>query len=824
MVEHGRNTGCFHCGLPVPRGRSLAVDILGQARPMCCPGCAAVAQAIVHSGLDDFYRHRTAPAPTGQALVPEFLSRSQVYDHPDVQANFVDTRGDHSHEVSLIIEGITCAACVWLNEKHLAALPGVEEVVINYSNHRARVRWDDRQIKLSDILVAVSEMGYLAHPYDPGRQQQLMDKERKQQLRYLAVAGALGMQVMMLAVALYAGDWFGIDPDMRTFMRWISLGLTTPVLLYSARPFFVGAWTDLQHGRTGMDVPVALGMSIAFAGSVWATITGGAHVYYDAVVMFTFFLLATRYFELMARRRSAQATESLVRLTPAMATRINAQATEMIPVAELSPGDRVLVRPGEAVPADGRIVDGCSSVDESLLSGESRPLTKRAGQQVMGGSINVDSPLTVEIEKTGADTVLSAILRLVDRAQVDKPAVAKLADRVAAWFVGVILILALGVASYWFVVDPSQWLPITIAILVVTCPCALSLATPAALAAGLDRSLRLGLLTTRTHALETLARTTHFVFDKTGTLSEGQQRLIKTHVFGGVSQDEVLQCAASLEQQSEHPLAYALLEACTLPMLVVSSVVNTPGSGIKGRVDGQRYFIGSPRYIEQETGRALGADQLQGLCRDGATLVLLASDKMIDAAFQFMDPVRRSARGAIEKLRAAGVEVMMMTGDHQQAARKLADEVGIHRLMWEQRPADKLSAVRALQDQGAVVAMVGDGINDAPVLAQAQVSIAMGTGSQLAAIHADMVLLGNNLMYLAEAVKLSRKTLTVIRQNLAWALVYNFCALPAAAMGYVPPWMAALGMSASSLLVVANSLRLLHVPRARKERSVTPLL
>ena len=801
---------CFHCGLPVPPGADFAVEIHGARRPMCCKGCEAVAQAIVNGGLGDYYKYRTATAPTARDVVPEFLRQTAVYDHPEVQKSFVRVEDGQVREAALILEGITCAACVWLNERHLARLPGVLAVHINYATHRARVKWDDRRIHLSDILQAVSRIGYLAHPFDPGRHQLQLENDRRRLLRRLGVAGVLGMQVMTISVALYVGDWSGMEATFRRFFHWIGLILTLPVLLYSAQTFFRSAWRDLRHGRAGMDVPVSLGISTAFVASLWTTVTGTGAVYYDSVCMFVFFLLTGRYFELAAHKRASEASEALVQAAPATATRLVTRGgqteEETVAVAELQPGDRVRIRPGEPVPADGAVLEGRSSVDESLLTGESLPVTKMPGQTLVGGSINVESPLVARVEKTGPDTILSSILRLLDRAVAEKPRLAQVADRIAAGFVAAVLLLAAAVAFYWWRQGSSLWLSATIAVLVVTCPCALSLATPAALTAATGRLTRLGLLTTRGHALETLARATHFIFDKTGTLTHGRLQLRDTRTFSAMSGAECLVYAAALERHSEHPIARALLAAARPPP--ATDVVNTPGGGIRGIINGDNYFLGTPAYLEEHTGLGVDPAMLRELRSRGDTVVLLAGKDKLLAAFALGDELRPGARDLMADLRRQGIHVMLLTGDHETAARRVAEKLDIADVAWDLRPADKLERVRALQRRGAVVAMVGDGVNDAPVLAAAQVSIAMGGGTAVAAASADMILLSRQLPHLADGLAVARRTLNVIRQNLAWAVIYNLLAIPAAAAGYIMPWLAALGMSASSLLVVANALRL----------------
>ena len=801
---------CYHCGLPVPPGLDLRVEINGHDRPMCCYGCQAVASAIIEAGHADFYRHRTAPSPTGEEPVPEFLQQSRVYDHPEIQKTFVRETGEHEREAALILEGITCAACVWLNERHVASLPGVLEVQVNYTTHRARIRWDERRIRLSEILQAIHSIGYTAHPYDPQQQQQAFERDRRNQLRRIGVAGVLGMQVMVLSVALYMGDWSGMDAGFRTFFRWIGLLLTTPVLLYSGAPFLRGAWRDLKNRSVGMDVPVSLGILVAFSGSVHACWTGHGEVYFDSVVMFIFFLLVSRHFELMARKRGAETAERLSRSLPAMATRIThrkgGEQQQIIPITELQAGDRVLIRPGETVPADGHVESGESSVNEALLTGESTPLRKVAGAQLIGGSINIESPLRMAVEQVGLDTVLAEIVRLLEHAQNEKPSLTRLADRAASWFVSAVILIAGIVGLYWWQQAPDAWLPILVSVLVVTCPCALSLATPTAISAVTGALLTRGLLTVRSHSLETLARSTHVVFDKTGTLTHGAPAITTIQRLSELDEQIILRIAAALESQSEHPVGKAIVNAAAdTGTIRADAIRNHPGAGVSGTIDGGSWFIGNKDFVLSQGVAIMTAelpDNTHGIH------VLLADSQRVHARFILNDAIRADACQAIEALQRAGKQVLLMSGDNPASARQVAQTVGIEDVRAELKPADKLHQVQALQQQGAVVVMVGDGINDAPVLGAANVSIAMHSAAHLSQASADMILLSDRLSALADGTALAHKALGIIRQNLAWAIGYNLTALPAAALGYVAPWMAAIGMSTSSLLVVINALRL----------------
>lgn len=779
----------------------------GTRHPMCCHGCAAVAEAIIAAGLSDFYQHRTALSRRAEDLIPQQLHGLELYDRTDLQKSFVRTESATVREAALIMEGIVCAACIWLSERHINALPGVLEFRVNYSTHRATLRWDVEQIKLSAILSAMAAIGYIAHPFDPDRQEALQKEERAVALRRLAVAGLFSMQVMMLAVGLYVGEVQGMEAWIWDFLRWICLILTIPVIAYSSQPFYIAAWRDLRNRQLGMDVPVSLALIAAFAASVWHTWVGSGEVYYDSVTMFAFFLLTGRFLEMTARHKAGQVSEALVRMLPATATRLNALGMEeIIPIAEVALGDRVLVRPGETIPADGCIAEGTSNVDESLLTGESRPLLKTVGDTVIGGSLNVDSPLLMRIEKVGVDTTLSAIMRLLDRAQSEKPRLALLADQIAGYFVAVLLVVALVVfATWWSISDFNTALRITLAVLVVTCPCALSLATPTALVAATSTLTRIGLLTTRGHALETLARANHVVFDKTGTLTYGRPQVLAVHALRDLETRTCLALAAALERGSEHPVGRALVEAATAPLPSANAVQNTPGSGVEGWINGQCYRVGEAQFV---AALGAGAYRAEPPADASSTWVALGDEQGLLAWFQLSDALRPDAQAAVCALQQRGLTVELLSGDRSAAVAHIAAQVGISEARGGMSPQDKLQRLQTLQQQGTTVAMVGDGVNDAPVLAAAQVSLAMGSGTQLAHASADMILLSEKLEHLAQGVDLARRTLTIMRENFAWAIGYNLIALPLAAGGWLTPWMSALGMSFSSLLVVVNALRL----------------
>ncbi|MBI3094012.1 MAG: heavy metal translocating P-type ATPase [Rhodocyclales bacterium] len=811
---------CYHCGLPIPAGVDFTVEIGGQRREMCCAGCQAVAQAIVDNGLADYYRHRDAMPESPREALPQVLAEFGLFDHPDVQKNFVrraeGAAGEHEQEAALILEGITCAACVWLNESHVRRQPGVTAVDINYTTRRARVRWDERVTKLSAILEAIAAIGYRAHPYDIGRAEELAQKERKAALWRLFVAGFGMMQVMMYAVPVYLADG-DMTPDIEQLMRWASLILTLPVILYSAAPFFVSAWRDLKLRRVGMDVPVALGVGAAFAASVWATLSAAGEVYFDSVTMFVFFLLTGRYLEMMARQKAARSVETLARAIPAFATRLPGWplstsdiAGERVAVAELHAGDAVQIKPGETVPADGVVLDGESAVDESLLTGESLPVPKRAGDALIGGSVNTASPLVMRVERVGEATRVAAIQRLMERAAAEKPRLVEMADRVAGRFIVVLLLLAVGTALAWWWIDASRALWVFVAVLVVSCPCALSLATPAALTVATGALAARGVLVTRGHAIEALARADRFIFDKTGTLTAGRMALVEAIPIQGDA-GRALALAAALERGSEHPIAKALAAgaaaAGTAAVIEVDGLRATTGAGVEGTIAGDLWRLGNPEFVAGLHGREVPV-AVQAIVGAGDTVIALGNASGWQAFFRLSDGLRPEASAMVAKLAAAGIRLSIFSGDASAAASRIGSLLGIADARGGLSPEDKHAALKALQDAGETVAMVGDGVNDAPVLAQAQVSIAMGGGADLARANADIVLLGNDLQALPQGLALARRSLRIVKQNLVWAFAYNFLAIPLAMAGWVTPWMAGIGMSASSLLVVLNALRL----------------
>lgn len=797
---------CYHCGLEVLPSIKLAVTVLGEPRAMCCQGCKAVAESIVENALEDYYKHRTELPQTPEDLIPNALKQLALYDHPEVQKSFLfgvrdPNFDDHSKEAILILEGITCAACIWLNERHLKQLVGIERVAFNYSSHRVRIGWDEQQIKLSQILAEIRKLGYHAYPFSAQQQDIVRAQQRKSSIKRLAVAALSAAQAMMMAVALYAGASQGLEYANAQLLRWFSLVLTIPAITYCAWPFYRAAWRGLVNRQLGMDAPISLGIITGFVGSAIATVQGQGTVYYDTITMLICFLLVTRYLERGAREKSIEAAENLLRLSPSLATLVSHGEFVLTPVIELQLNDHILVKPGETIAADGLIVEGTTSVDESLLTGESRALTKSVGEHVYAGSINYESPITVKVQALADNNMLASISRLLDRAQAEKPPLAETADHVAAYFTSALLVIVVFIAIFWWQQSPDKVFEIVLAVLVVSCPCALSLAAPAAFAAAGSHLVGRGVLLTRGHALESLAKVDHVVFDKTGTLTIGKPVLINTIAYANLTTAECLKIAASLEQASEHPIAKSFLSAMERqPLYSVENCQNIAGQGVTGDIANQAYRLGNTEL------HALPMPTLDA--PPSASVVFLSQGNILLAAFMLSDQARPDVPKLVKNLHTQHIHTSILSGDNASTVAHFAQSVGVTQWQAGLSPAQKLAQIRALQQQGATVLMVGDGINDAPVLAGANVSIAMGSGTQIARATGDVVLLSEQVLEIEHAVKTSKFAMQVIRQNFIWAIAYNLFALPFAAMGLISPWMAAIGMSVSSLIVVLNALRI----------------
>lgn len=793
---------CFHCGLPLAAGARERVALGDREVEVCCPGCAAAVELVASAGLDDYYRlreQRTGIRARAEGEAPAGADWSS----PAIAERFV--RREHGVDrAEIAVDGMRCAACSWLLENGLGELPGVREVHVELTAGRADVRWSPGATDLGRVLGRIRELGFDCAPAHAAEEEALLEAQRRRSLRALGIAGVVAMQVMMLAVADYAGLLGeGIDAGYRALILWAEMVLATVAVGYGAGGFFRGALRALSARQLTMDVPVALAIGLAWGASVVLLFSGaaatGAHLYFDSVTMFVFLLLLGRHLELGIRHRFAHSDARLGALLPAVAQRIDVAGAEAdaVPADGLRPGDLIRVRPGETVPADARVRSGSGSVDRSALTGESAPLAVASGAIVDAGSRNLDGVLELEVLRAPEESTVAGIPALLDRARRQRPRAARLADLIASRFLAGVLLAATVAGLVWLQLDPSRALEVVLATLIVTCPCALSLATPSAITAASVRLRRAGVLVADPDTFETLAQCEEICFDKTGTLTEPLALEVR-RLEGDATADRIV---AALERDLDHPLARALAGlACDAP--VARDVRITAGAGVGGEVDGVRWFLG-----RSGTATADPAQEEVG----GAELVLVREGEQTPVArYAVSERIRPGTQAVLGELRDLGLTPLLLSGDSEARSGRVAADLDIDTWCASARPEEKLRWLQARMARGHHVVYVGDGINDAPVLGGASASVAVGGASDYARTAADAVLLDEGLQALPELVRTARAARRRIRLNLAWALGYNALAVPLALTGTVTPWLAALGMSVSSLVVMLGSASLLR--------------
>jgi P-type Cu2+ transporter len=745
--------------------------------------------------------------PVGPAAAIASDVRYQALDDAELQAQFSRPAAqDGLIESWLLVDGMVCAACAQSIEQRLGSMPGVHRVQVNAAAGRAKLIWDQRQTAISALFAAIAQLNYRPYPVQHIEGDLQRRRQQRQALWRLFVAGFCMMQVMMYATPIYFATPGDITPDMEQLLKWASWLLSLPIVLFAAGPFFRSAWQDLLARRIGMDVPVSLGILITFVASSLALMQRSGEVYFDSLSMFVFFLLGGRYLETLARNKVAGNLEQLAKRLPTSVERLldYPASGESRPALahQLRSGDVLRILPGQAFPGDGVVLDGHSAVDEALLTGEGQPVDKSPGDPLVAGSYNLHAPLLMRLERLGRDSRFGEIVALMERAASEKPRLAALADRYAAHFLLAVLVLAALAAGVWWLIEPARAVWVAVAVLVVTCPCALSLATPAAILAASGRLAREGVLVAHPAALEAMAEAQRVVFDKTGTLSHEQVLLKSIQVLReGFDAQRALALAAALDAQSLHPIARALQRAAAdTASIAFESLQESRGNGVEAWLDGERYRLGRASFAWPAFNIEESVDVSS----------LLADQHGPIAVLYFGERLREDAVAALQALRDQGLQLSMLSGDRAHSAAAIAAQAGISEVLSEQTPESKLAALAAWQQGGAGqrVIMVGDGINDGPVLSRADVSVVMGSGAPLSQSDADLVLLSNRLGDLPLAIALARRTQSIIKQNLCWAAAYNALCVPLAMLGWLPPWLAGLGMAASSLLVVLNALRL----------------
>ena len=835
---------CFHCNEAIPSGINLSVEISHIKQPMCCIGCQAVAQTIVDNGLTQYYTVRTEPAHKGQPLVPEQLQKNKLLDEAVLQSEFVFQSSSHlstdekddCKEAILSIDGISCAACAWLIEMQLDKLKGLVNINVNATSQRATVKWQDDTLKLSEILLAVENIGYQALPFKANDAEIRNKKQSKAFIKRLGISGILMMQIMMLAVALYFGAFTEMAEHNKVYLRWVSFILSIPIVFYGALPFYIGAIKAIKAKRLSMDVPVSIAIILAFSASAWATITQQGEVYFESVSMFTFLLLIGKFLEFQARSRAAQVSANLLKLMPITATKVifsSDTVSEITPNKEthtkeviiaakqLIKGDVVIIKPGEVVPADGIITSGLSQLNEAMLSGEQLPISKTINEKVFAGTINGDGNITVEVKKASSQSFLSQLIRLSEKSQAHKPKMAKLSDKIAQYFVAIILFTSIATAIYWQQHLPDEAFWITLSVLVATCPCALSLATPTALTCATTRLNKAGIMIKGGHVMETMPQINCFAFDKTGTLTTGEFTIDHVELLGketadkgflntdsSYTQKQVLAIAAALEAYSEHPIAKPFTEHRDYSLMAEQVKVHS-GQGVSGTINNIDYAIGKFSWLEKRPSFEHNqVSPLKGNVNINSASCILMANKTIIAAFYLIDKVRDEAFDALTTLNKSH-KTLLLSGDSQIACDIIAQTLPVKTILGGLSAQDKMQKIKDTEAQGYKVAMTGDGVNDSPVFGAAHVSIAMGCGADITKSGADVILLNNKLSSINTLINISHRTQKIIFQNYLWAFGYNAIVLPLAVTGHITPYIAVIGMSASSILVITNSLRLL---------------
>ncbi len=809
---------CFHCALPVPSETHFSVKFKGQDEAVCCVGCEAVATTIIQAGLSNFYVERSAPSAAPALSVTLGAVNAAVYNLSKIQSQYVSTSTDSKQAASLYIDGVTCNACLWLAEATLKRIHGVTSAEINYISHRAEVIWQGRDTTLATIVNAIESVGLGAMPVAAGERHATRAKAKRDSLQQLGVALLAMMQVMMFTVPLYFTDFDDISADARHLMQWASLALTLPVVMYAARPFWLGALRDWRTHHVSMDSPVALAIATTFITSLWTMTTGRGALYFDSISMFVFLLLTARYLEASIRDHALTRIERLSNAMPAVAWRLAqypaSRASSETASALLAQGDFILIPTGQVISADSTLLEGVAEIDESIVTGESRPAIHTAGSPLIGGTINLGSPLIARVERVGAASVLAAVARMAERSLGERPRLSVLTDRVARFVMPSLILLAVGAGVVWFFLDASQSFNVSVAVIAVTCPCAVALAAPLAYASATLKTAKDGLLISRGQVLEILPQITDVVFDKTGTLTTGKLRIKQIDTCPAITRDDAIAIAVALEEGAAHPIAKSirLLDQSEVSAVVATNLCFVPGGGVEGEINGAHYRFGHQKF-SCSVSAAFSSVASTSTSVAGDDAFVLSCDGRWLATFQTEDALKSDALETVRALQRAGLAVHLLSGDRVDRVRAVATELGIDYVytMAAQTPAGKVRYIEQLRAEGRKVAMIGDGVNDAPVLGAADASIAMAAGADLPRLTADAVLMSPNLTVIVSALTLAHRTKKIINQNFAWAVLYNAIAIPLALMNLINPALAAIGMGTSGLIVVLNSMRLLRV-------------
>jgi len=801
------SSSCFHCGLDVPKNSNFSCEILAQQREFCCAGCLAIAETLEKNNLTDFYRFREKTSSKPEDLIPQELLELEALDTPFI-LDEISSQSDNIRTIELGVEGITCSACGWLIEKQLSLMPQVKKISVNVSTQRAQLVWA-ANAPLSDILKSLNKLGYKAYPFSEDAREESYNKVNKNYIKRLLVAALGMMQVMTYALAIYIGEFKDLTPEHRTFFHWVSGLVATPVVLYSAMPFFQSAYKNLKAKQLGMNLPVSIAILVAYFSSVYSLIFDGNVYYFDSVVMFTFFLLIGRFLEHRARFQALLKQQNFQQLLPLSVSKRNLDnSLTTISVSQIQQGDILVINAGSIIPVDGKLLENPAELNEAILTGEFMPVAKHIGDSLTSGSTNNSASLVMQVSQNLANSHIQTLISLQQDAEQMKPDSISLADKIAHWYVfGLLILVSLSVA-YWWQVDPELAFPIALSVLVVSCPCALSLATPAAIAAATSQLSDLGLMIRNKTALSRFSNINQIYFDKTGTLTTGSMQLTEINSHSDLNSDLCFQIACQLENISNHPVAKAFHSDSTDTMKV-EQLRETVGKGVSGIIDGQFYKLGNKDFVFERNEfsiKNLDTNPNQSDCFESK--LFLVSDKKHIATFVLQDKLKTTADDCIHQLNNAHYSTTLLSGDSELSVANTAKQLNISHHIANTAPEGKLAIINRSQKNGEHSLMIGDGFNDVGALAAANVSITMANATNLSKTASDAVLVSSDLTVIPKTLSIAKKVNRIVKQNLFWAVLYNVTAVPFAMMGLVPAWLAAIGMSLSSLVVVLNALRL----------------
>jgi Cu+-exporting ATPase len=797
------NVKCTHCGLIFDESAMIIEEENGKKIFFCCHGCEGVYHLLNSEGLDSFYAKlgNTTLTPPKNSLQDDL----ERFDMEGFEKKYIKIKENGTKETNLIISGIHCSACVWLNEKVLHKTDGIIEATINYTNNKAKIIWDGDILKLSRIIQIIRSIGYDAFPYDPAIQEEQATKQRRDYYSRILVAVFGMMNIMWIAIAQYAGYFTGIEQKFKDILNIAEFILATPVLFYSGWIFFRGAYYGYRNHVVNMDTLVAVGALSAYIYSIYVVFSGYGEVYFDSVVMIITFVLVGKYLEVLSKKQAVDTLDSITSSIPTEVLKITKSKKELVAVENIKAGDMLELKAGEKIVCDGLLTIGSGMFDESSLTGESIPVYKEVGDTLLSGSICIDTVVQYRVTKEASDSMLHSIISLLEEAVTKKPRIEQLANSISGYFSTIILLIAISTFIGWYLYDGDfeKALIISISVIVIACPCALGLATPMSTLVGISVAAKRGILFKEASFLETMAKATTLAIDKTGTLTHGNLRVVNEKYYNNNTAN--ISLIYALVSSSNHPISkaikdYILGSGSKINDLQISEQKTIQGKGIEGRYKDSLIFGGNEIFMKEHGVEIIDTSTY--------SIFYVAIDDKLIARFDLKDRIKPESKRTMELMTDDGINCIMLTGDNEISASNVATEAGIKDIKFNLLPTDKAEAIDNMHKNGDIVIMAGDGINDSIALAKADIAISMGSGADVAISVSDVVILDDDISKVEEAYRISKRTYRAIRENLGFSIVYNIIAVPIAVMGFVYPLVSALSMSLSSLIVVGNAMRI----------------